>query len=178
MAHDNAKVLSEGFAKGMKKIEQAIQNSLHWAAEELVHRALQNRTYTGFTGNTQTSYACGIYVRGTLVEVVHSQSFQERPVHLKIRYGKVLYLEHPYEDSGRGRARKGMVPVNNLEGIETSLKFLNSYKAPKNGVAMVMTTGTEYSEWLEEYVRLDVLSRTRQEAEKVLDRNWKPLPVR
>ena len=175
MAHDNARVLKDGFARGLKIIERTLQDSLHYAAEELVHRALQNRTYTGFTGNTQTSYACGIYVGGMLVEVVHSQSFQDRPVHLKVRHGQLLYLEHPYEDSERGRARRGMVPVDGLEGIETSLKFLNSYKVPKKYVALVMTTGTEYSEWLEEYMHLDVLKRTYLEAAKVLDKNWRKI---
>lgn len=171
----NKYVLDKGFEEGLKMIEQSIASSLHWAAVELVHRALINRGYTGFTGNTQTSYTCGIYLNGNLIEVVDSASLQERPVRRKIGFGSNVYLDNPYE--GSPRLRHGYVKVNqSLYGSDTALKFINSYKAPKKGLALVMTTGTEYSEFLEQMFNLDVLTRTFKEAAKVLDRNWKSIP--
>lgn len=172
--HDNAKVLKDGFDKGLRLIEQTVRNSLHYAATELVHLALQNRGYTGFTGNTQTSYACGIYINGVLVEVVDSQSFQDKPVRYKIKRGRIVYLQNPYE--GRPRMRTGYADVDEEYGIDTSLEFLNEYKAPKQGIALVMTTGTEYSDFLETVMRLDVLTRTYREAPKVIESNWRKIP--
>lgn len=175
MTMSNKEVLEKGFESALKTIEQTIHTSLHWAAVELVHRALVNRGYTGFTGNTQTSYTCGIFLNGNLVEVVDSASLQEPPVRRKIGFGSDVYLENPYE--GRPRSRHGYVPTNQNEyGSDTALKFINSYKAPKRGIAMVMTTGTEYSEFLEQIFNLDVLTRTFKEASKVLEKNWRKIP--
>ena len=168
---DNKKVLDEGFAKGLRQIEQVIMTSLHWAAVELVHSALVNRGYTGFTGNTETSYMCGIYLNGSLREVVDMSSELPSPVRRKIRNGQYVYLDRPYEGTSRGR--HGYVDVNSEYGSETSLRFLGSYKAPRRGVALVMTTGTEYSEFLEEMFNLDVLTRTFLDAPRIISSNWR-----
>ena len=170
---DNKKVLDEGFAKGLRQIEQVIMTSLHWAAVELVHSALVNRGYTGFTGNTETSYMCGIYLNGSLREVVDMSSELSAPVHKKIRNGQYLYLDAPYEGNPRGRM--GHVDVNNEYGPDTSLRFLRTYKAPSKGIALVMTTGTEYSEFLEEVFNLDVLTRTFLDAPRIISSNWRSL---
>lgn len=170
---DNAKVLEEGFKKGLRQIETTLLVSLHWAAVELVHSALISRGYMGFTGNTQTSYMCGIFLEGRLREVVDLSSELPAPIHRKIRNGQYLYLEHPYE--GHPRGRQGYVDVNNMSGAETSLRFLNNYKAPQQGLALVMTTGTEYSEFLEEMFNLDVLTRTFMRAPQIMAKNWKKI---
>lgn len=171
---DNKKTLDTGFAKFFASVEKQIIVSLHWAAVELVHLALANREYTGFTGNTQTSYTCGIFLNGKLVDVVDSQSSQSKPVRKKLKKGEGVYLDHPYE--GNPRFRTGEVDVDGKYGADTALKFINGYKAPKKGIALVMTTGTEYSEFLETMHGLDVLTNTRKDLLSVMNKNWRLIP--
>lgn len=173
-AANNKKVLDEGFAKGLSMIEASFMVALHYASLELVHTALFNREYMGFTGNTQTSYTCGVFLNGKLVDVVNSGESMEKPVRRKIPFGKTVYLSRPYE--GNPRARKGYVKTNRDYGSETAMKFINSYRAPRKGIALVMTTGTEYSEFLEQQAGLDVLTKTFKEAPGILAKNWKPIP--
>jgi len=67
----------------------------------------------------------------------------------------------------------GHVDVNNEYGPDTSLRFLRVYMAPAKGIALVMTTGTEYSEFLEEMFNLDVLTRTFLDAPRIIASNWR-----
>ena len=180
-AADNEKVMDEGFAKGLAMIEEAFKIALHYASVELVHTALYNREYTGFTGNTQTSYTCGVFLNGKLVDVVSSGEsqpspglFHAKPVRRKIPMGKDVFLQRPYE--GNPRQRHGYVKTNREYGSETALKFINSYRAPRKGLALVMTTGTEYSEFLEQEAGLDVLTKTFKDAPSILAKNWRPIP--
>ena len=173
MAADNKKVLNDGFAKGLAMIETSFMVALHNASVELVHTALFNREYQGFTGNTQTSYTCGVFLNGKLVDVVNSGESLPKPVRHKIPFGKTVFLKIPYE--GNPRARHGYVKTNRNYGSETALKFINSYKAPRKGIALVMTTGTEYSEFLEQEAGLDVLTKTFKDAPTILAKNWRPI---
>lgn len=174
MTHDNAKTLENGFAKGLQIIEDTLYNSLASAADALLVRVATNRQFIGFTGNTQTSYACGVYVNGRLVEVILQSNWGEKPRHVKVRKGKVLYLANPYE--GRPRAVKGQVAIVEDDGLELSMKQLKKYKAPKKGLALMMTTGTEYSVYIEQAMSLDVLTNTFKDAESILNRNWRKIP--
>ena len=56
----NSKVLKKGFALFDKAIEDYMIETLTNSGELLLAAVARNRTFTGFTGNTQTSYACGI----------------------------------------------------------------------------------------------------------------------
>ena len=173
-ASDNKKVIDSGFKKGLAMIENMIMVSLHYSMVELVHTALFNREFLGFTGNTQTSYTCGAYLNGKLVDVVSSSESLPKPVRKKIPYGKDVFLENPYE--GSQRMRHGYVNTDRNYGADTALKFINSYKAPSKGIALVMTTGTEYSEFLEQQAGLDVLTKTFKDAPAIIARNWRKIP--
>ena len=170
----NKKILDSGFSKGLAMIERSIMVSLHYSMVELVHTALYNKEYMGFTGNTQTSYTCGAYLNGKLVDVVSSAESLPKPVRRKIPYGKNVFLQRPYE--GSPRARHGYVNTDHSYGNDTALKFINSYNAPKKGFALVMTTGTEYSEFIEQQAGLDVLTKTFKDAKGIISRNWRKIP--
>lgn len=173
MRNDNAKVLENGFAKGLRMIEDTIYNSLLDAAERLLIRVSTNRQFVGFTGNTQTSYMAGIYQYGNLVAVVNQKNWREPVRRMKVRKGKVVYLANPYE--GNPRAVRGMVDIGENHGIQTSIKFLEGYKAPRKGFALVITTGTEYSEYIEQAMHLDVLTNTYMNAAEIINRSWKKI---
>ena len=173
MRHDNAKTLDNGFTKGLRIIEDVLFNSLANAADDLLRRVATNRQFIGFTGNTQTSYACGAYVNGRLEHVAVQQNWNEPTRRMKVRKGKVVFLSNPYE--GHPRAVKGQVDIVENHGLVLSLKQLEEYKAPKKGLAIMMTTGTEYSVYIEENMSLDVLTLTFKDAPRIIERNWKKI---
>lgn len=173
MIKDNAKVLENGFAEGLRKIEDVLYNSLADAADALLLRVDTTRQFMGFTGNTQTSYACGVYVNGRLVHVSVQKNWNEPPRRMKVRKGRVVYLSNPYE--GHPRRVVGMVDIEEDYGFSLSLKQLEEYKAPRRGIALMMTTGTEYSVYIEQSMHLDVLTNVYREAPSIIERNWKRL---
>lgn len=173
MAHDNAKTLENGFAKGLRMIEDVLFNSLANAADALLLRVATNRQFIGFTGNTQTSYACGVYVNGKLEHVSVQRNWSQPPFRMKVRKGKVVFLGNPYE--GRPRAVTGQVDIVENHGLVLSLKQLEEYKAPKKGLALMMTTGTEYSVYIEQAMSLDVLTNTFKDAARIINQNWKKI---
>lgn len=173
MAQDNAKTLENGFAKGLRMIEDVLFNSLANAADALLLRVATNRQFIGFTGNTQTSYAVGVYVNGKLEHVSVQRNWNMPPVRAKVRKGKVVFLGNPYE--GKPRAVTGAVDIVDDFGLSLSLKQLEEYKAPKKGLALMMTTGTEYSVYIEQAMSLDVLTNTFKDAARIINQNWKKI---
>lgn len=171
--HDNEKVLENGFAKGLRMIEDVLFNSLADSADALLLRVATNRQFIGFTGNTQTSYACGVYVNGRLEHVSVQRNWNNPPVRMKVRKGKLVYLSNPYE--GRPRAVRGQVDIEENHGLVLSLKQIEEYKAPRKGLALMITTGTEYSVYIEQVMSLDVLTNTFKEAPRIIERNWKKI---
>lgn len=173
MRHDNAKTLENGFAKALEIIQDTIYNSLMDAAERILVRVASNRQFVGFTGNTQTSYMAGVYQNGSLAGIVHQKNWTEPAIRMKVRKGRVVFLTNPYE--GHPRAVKGMVDVGENYGVETSMKFLQGYKAPSKGLSLVVTTGTEYSVYIEQSMNLDVLTNTYMNAAEILNRSWRKI---
>jgi len=128
-------------------------------ARDIVDIALSSKTYSGFTGNTQTSYSVGIYQDGNLLQIVSIGEAMEDPVSPKIPQGK-LAIYNPdgsgnqpsvYEDGDRVRRVYGIAPVNTQSGEETARTILQNWNfggtPPK--FALVFTTGTEYSKYIE-----------------------------
>ena len=136
-------------------------------------RVATNRQFIGFTGNTQTSYACGVYVNGTLEHVSVQKNWNTPPFRVKVRNGHFVYMTNPYE--GRPRGVTGKVDTETDYGLELSLKQLEEYKPPKKGLALMMTTGTEYSVYIEQAMSLDVLTNTFKEAARIIEQNWKKI---
>ena len=91
----NNRVLQKGFDDFSKAINKYVIDSLTDAAEELLVAVVRNRTFTGFTGNTQTSYACGVYVNGSCQNIILQQNWMESPRRLKIQYGELVFLKKP-----------------------------------------------------------------------------------
>ena len=52
---------------------------------------------------------------------------------------------------------------------------LEEYKAPRRGLALMMTTGTEYSVYIEQAMSLDVLTSTFKDAARIINQNWKKI---
>lgn len=197
----NEEVLTKGLQKAKAIIVQHLVNQLRPICLQLLEAADNHRTFLGWTGNTQTSYMCLIYVDGGLIAevtkagvkiqpvsriLVNQQRYTKHPipVHLtetdddgvvtserwviKVEKNRFGWIAHPYE--GEARSVFGMVDVNNMTGEETSRKnlFKYNFEGRKPYIAIVVTTGTEYSEFLEEYRHLDVLSGAYYDAPDIL----------
>lgn len=171
----NSRVIQKGFDDFSKAINKYVIDSLTDAAEELLVAVVRHRTFTGFTGNTQTSYACGVYVNGSCQNIILQQNWMESPRRLKIQYGELVFLNNPYE--GEARATRGSVDTSQEYGQDTSVRFLLEHKCPKDGWGLVMTTGTEYSEFLETINGFDVLTGTAEESYAIISKSFKPMPA-
>ena len=173
--YNNAKVLKDGLEKGYKMIVDHLYRQCYELCERLLIEVPKHREFMGFTGNTQTSYACGLYVDGKLEGIVSQQNWNAPPVRNKVPMNMWVYLRNPYE--GRPRSVRGKAVVDNNYGQTTSFNFLKSYRAQKNHIQIVMTTGTEYSEFIENVRHLDVLTGTFDAAKTILAQGFKPMQL-
>ena len=113
----------------------------------------------------------------TYLDMIASGENMAAPVHAKIQNGQTVYLNNPYEGSPRSATGKVDI-VYDLTGTETSFRILQGFSPSNKGLSIVMTTGTEYSTYLESVYHLNVLSNTAKEGnvKKLLYSSFKPLP--
>ena len=174
---NNKAALDRGFKKAKEIIFGHLYNQCIRFCDALVRDALSKEGFQSFTGNTITSFACGIYIDGALNYMVASGENMQAPVHAKVQKGERVYLENPYE--GRARAVIGKVDiVHDMTGMDTSFRILQGFPVSTKGIAIVMTTGTEYSTYLENVYDLNVLSATAEKGnvKNLLYNSFKPLP--
>lgn len=173
---NNKAALDKGFKKAKQLISSHIYDMLVRFCNSLVIDAVLNRGFQNFTGNTITSFACGIYIDGMLSHMIASGENMKAPVHAKVSKGELVTLENPYE--GTKRSVRGKVDIAyDLSGMDTSFKILQGFRVPSNGFSVIMTTGTEYSAYLENVKKLNVLSDTAKadNVKKELYSSFKPL---
>lgn len=172
----NKSALDKGFKKAKEIIFGHLFDQCVRLCDALVNDAVQKKEFQSFTGNTVTSFACGIYVDGVLSYIVASGENMPAPVHAKVQKGEYVYLKNPYEGNPRGVMGKVDI-VYNDSGMDSSFRILQSLKANK-GISIIMTTGTEYSTYLESAYHLNVLSNTSKESnvKRLLYNSFKPLP--
>lgn len=154
----NSDILNKGFSYAQEAIRQAMRDKCYEAASVIIEHAIDNKEWRSFTGNTVTSYAFGCYENGALFEIFISGDEMKSPIRAKVEKGEVLFLQNPYE--GKARAIKGRVDITNKFGYDFSFSFLQRYKTRKKGYSIVITTGTEYSEYLEIVYELNTLTDT------------------
>lgn len=174
---NNKAALDKGFKKAKELIFSHLYNQCIKFCDSLVLDAIIKSGFKSFTGNTITSFACGIYIDGALNYVVASGEDMDAPVHAKVQEGELVYLSNPYE--GEPRSVRGKVGiVYNLSGMETSFRILQGFRPKNKGLSVIMTTGTEYSTYLESVYHLNVLSDTAKESNvrSLLYSSFKPLP--
>lgn len=172
----NKAALDKGFIKAKQLINGHIYDILIRFCNALVIDAMLNREFQSFTGNTITSFACGIYIDGSLSYMIASGENMREPVHAKVDKGETVYLSNPYE--GEPRSTTGKVDiVYKQEGMETSFRILKGFNVTTKGYSVIMTTGTEYSTYLESVYHLNVLSDTAKESNvrRELYQSFKPL---
>lgn len=173
---DNASLFDAGMDKAKNFIYNHISNLLMDVCEQSVVYAMTHHTgFMNFTGNTHTGYACGLYIDGVFSGAAFSADKAKPPVRVKVDAGETAFLDPDYD--GRTRKFTGVVKTDRGFGQPYALRFLQSHK-PKNkkGLSLCMTTGTEYSEYLEIVHHADVLTGTFEEIPRILFNNLKPMP--
>lgn len=156
----NKKAWMKGLQIAKEKMHFVVLRRLAEYGEILLDDAKFKAEYRSFTGNTITSLAFGLYENTLLQDVVFISGLKA-PVHIKVQKGEFVYLTDPYE--GEARGVRGKVDIYDDTGEETSIRTLQGL-CPKGGNGIIITTGTEYSTFLENFYNLNVLSDTFLEA--------------
>lgn len=174
---NNRAALDKGFKKAKQIIFGHLYDQCIRLCDSLVRDALTKREFLSFTGNTITSFACGIYVDGSINYMVASGENMQAPVHAKVQNGQTVFLKNPYEGGPRSTTGKVDI-VYDLTGMKTSYRILQGLSPKTRGLSIVMTTGTEYSTYLESVHHLNVLSDTAKgnNVKNLLYASFKPLP--
>lgn len=171
----NNRELADAKKRMRAEVENYFTERLVRVCDRLVEDAVASKEYKNLTGNTVTSYTCGLYVNGSLSYVVQSGEGMTAPVRKKLRKGEYHYFNPDYDGVKRGA--KGTVETDGGWGTSTAMSFVMGYKPRwKRGFAIVMTTGTEYSEFLEQEHDLNVLTDTYEYVSDVMFNNFKPIP--
>ena len=171
----------QAFIDGKKILDNLTRERFLLALYQLGYMLIRDAEfqagYRNLTGNTVTSLAFGLYVDSVLSDVVTLD--KESPLRTKLTKGDVLTNFVDYD----GRLRKRFyanVATDGGYGYDTSLTFLKGYRIPKKWkYAIVVTTGTEYSEYLQNVLNLNVLQDTEIKAEtsgyKMFINSFKPI---
>ena len=83
------------FDKGMKKAKELVSgyifDVLTKCCEDLIQDALDNKSgFRNLTGNTITSYACGLFMDGRFSYFICSGDSMKQPVRVKLTKGETL----------------------------------------------------------------------------------------
>lgn len=175
---DNSKAFDAGIKKARQIVSGYVFDCMTKACEELADDAVKNyRSPIGaFTGNTITSYACGLYMDGILSYYYSNGDKMKSPVRAKLAKGETAFLNPDYE--GRSRKFTGKTDTDKGFGEGFSFKFLSQYKSRvKKGLEIVVCSGTEYSSYIENVWHGNVLTDTFERAPKILAKNFKPMKL-
>lgn len=172
------KALEEGFKKAQRAVYAAVYAAMKECAIRFVEDAVDAYDGGKLTGNTITSISAGIYEQGMPQPIVISA----RDLGLRAPIAKKLHKGAYFEgDDYEGEPRKGFKAVIDTDGDYgegTSFHILQSYKLPADCTfGIVVTTGTEYSEYLTKELGYDVLISTFKKAPRIAQMEWKKIKV-
>lgn len=162
------KQFQAGIDKAMAIRDKAYMIWLTNLCYKLIIAAENNKEYDNITGNTVTSYACGIYENSKLIKVVTDISIPP-PVRVKLTEGETMPAGSVSYDGYLKTSFTGSVPTDQRYGDDYSWMFLANFRPNHKGFAIVMTTGTEYSLYLETAKHLDVLTKTFNDADNLIN---------
>lgn len=165
---DNLEAFRNGIKMFKESFEQQAIDKMYKCAGYIILYAIAKKTWSGFTGNAQTSFTIGIYKNGSLLQYVNGEMVEGRKALMKkIKYGKKIYLKNPFE--GPSRAVKGDIQVADEYATDTAINFLKSFKASPKGLSMVVTIGVEYYMFLD-YNGINALTRAYNKTTPLLNR--------
>ena len=158
-------------SKAIQKIDTDMFIQLDAYGENMVDNIIPlQRGFKNLTGNTITSFAYGTYINKVLKQVGMYNG--KAAIRVKLTKGEV-FTGIDYD----GDYRKHFVAEIETDqglGTNTSMKFLQEY-IPTGYYSIVFTTGTEYSEFLENRLHFNVLTDARTFSIQSFIRSFKPI---
>jgi len=179
--NDIEKALEQGFQKARMLVYQAVWKQMRLCAIEFVRQAVDDYNGGNLTGNTITSISAGLYAEGMpQPEIINAREVVglKSPIATKLHKGET-FRGIDYD----GRERKGFVADVETDGDYgegTAFHILQSYRLPAGATfGIVVTTGTEYSEYLtkEKDLNYDVLISTFKNAPATAWKHWRRIKV-
>ena len=164
---DNSKALENGFNKAKQIIRERVEKGLMVEANKLAYKAYEmyRSPLMGFTGQTWTGTAVGVYSNGALIYVITTRQIASMPppVRNKLRAGRPSFLEKPYgyvmTGYGMDRWYQTIIDSNGGSSEQDALKFLQGHRTVgKYGITVV--NGSEYANYIENEMGGDVLIGT------------------
>lgn len=149
-------------------------------AQRYVQEAVEAYTRNGrnLTGNTITSISAGVYKQGMPPVIVNARGITGLPAPIM----KKLRINERFEgldyDGNERKDFAATVDTDGDYGENTSRDFLARYRLPSSCTfGIVVTTGTEYSEFLTKELNYDVLISTYRRAKEIAHFEWKKIWV-
>ena len=159
----NEKAIREGMAKANAIIEQRINAALYRLGMYYLQHAIDNKEYSNLTGNTITSTSFGLYKDYQLQQVIFIS--MKEAIRTKLIKGE--WFDEPFDYDGNVRSFQGKIDTDAAYGKDLARDFLMQYR-PLKPNAIVLTTGTEYSTYIENELDSNVLTQTRDEAKNTM----------
>ena len=133
----NEVLFDEGIRKAKELVSGYIFDVLTKCCEELIQDALDNKSgFRNLTGNTITSYACGLFMDGRFSYFVCSGDSMKQPVRVKLTKGET-FVGVSYDN--QNRRFTGTIETDKGYGEASSFDFLKRYKSEsRKGFEIVM----------------------------------------
>lgn len=160
---DNTALLAKGTAKARQLIVKHILEQLVTLAKRIIRDVMEGRVTLGhnMTGNTINAYAAGVYSEGVLIHTETPQGSIPGPLRRKLGLGERFAVSSQRWDGDvQEHTFKARVSTNGTSEPERSLSFLESYRAPSKGFALVVCNGVEYATYQENEMNIDVLTQS------------------
>lgn len=158
-------------SKAIQNIDEDILIQFDAYGENMVDNIIPlQRGFKNLTGNTITSFAYGIYINKGLEQVGLYNG--EKAIRSKLSKGEI-FRGIDYDGNER-RGFRADVDTDGGYGADTSIKFLQNY-VPNGKYAIVFTTGTEYSEFLETRRNVNVLTDAKTTSISNFIQSFKPI---
>lgn len=159
-------------SKLFKIVQAKIMPIMRQASLDMIDHAIASYEAGALTGNTLTSYTAGIYENNNLVNIVnvYDVSGLDSPRYEMLDPSDGTVTIQRYDD-GRwvSVSTEEFIPTGGGYGSEVAEEFLRSYSpSNKKGWSVVVTTGTPYSDYLEESRGLNILMETFLDAKSII----------
>ena len=119
----NEVLFDEGMRKAKELVSGYIFDVLTKCCEELIQDALDNKSgFRNLTGNTITSYACGLFMDGRFSYFVCSGDSMKQPVRVKLTKGET-FVGVSYDNQNRL-----FIKIENINKLVKTHKNLESAK--------------------------------------------------
>ena len=168
---NNTAALERGIKKAKQIMRERIELGLVNEANKLALKAYESYTspLMGFTGNTWTGTAVGVYSQGKLIYYITTRMIKNMPAPVmnKLRLGRSAFLEDPYGYiMGESVGDRSFTPAVDTDGGNSekdAVEFLES-RIPTSQYGITVVNGSEYANYIENSMGGDVIIGTHHYA--------------